>query len=520
MDVQNWRVTWQRWLGIVALTSACLLASGCHDELHVKVKTGGWVTGIWHDGEAGGARAFLGIPYAEPPVGELRFQPPQPAKHWHGNLEATAFGPSCIQNPGALSATGEYSEDCLSLNVYSPEDPDYAALPVMVFIHGGAFVAGGSSQYDGWRLAEEYGAVVVTLNYRLGALGFLSHPELDLEMGVPQSGNMALKDQQLALKWVQQNIAAFGGDPAQVTLFGESAGSMSTCVHMVAPGSQNLASRFIMQSAVCVGGLPVNTKVQSDALGEAMLQSFCGDAADPLACLRDVPASELIAWGADAGIFGAGWSPTVVAESEILPAQPVALIASGQYNHGPVIVGTNRNEWGLFQLIGASDPVEDTAGLYQYIDDTYPAALAPAVKALYAPPVDGLANAKLVELLTDQVFRCPTRGFARLVQAMGSDVWLYSFDNPPAFHAMELAYVFGNPSEALVPVLNESVRATVQGYWTQFAYLGNPNQEGLAEWPQYDAVADLSMSLQESSVVEQGLAATTCDFWDTLAAAQ
>lgn len=516
MNDESWGATWQRWLAVVALTSACLLASGCHNELHVKVKSAGWITGKWADGEEGGARAFLGVPYAQPPVGELRFQPPQPAKRWHGVLEATDFGPSCMQNPGALSASGELSEDCLTLNVYSPESPDYGSLPVMVFIHGGAFVAGGSNQYDGWRLAEEYGAVVVTLNYRLGALGFLSHPELDQEMMVPQSGNMGLKDQQLALKWVQQNIVAFGGDPDRVTLFGESAGAMSTCVHMVAPGSQQLASQFIMESAVCIGGLPVNTKAQSDAIAEAMLQTFCADASDRLACLRQVPAADLVAWGADAGIFGAGWSPTVVPESDILPAQPVQLFATGQYNMGPVIVGTNRNEWGLFQLIGAADSVADIAGFNQVVDATYPAPLADAIKVVYAPASDAEANTKLVELLTDQVFRCPARGFARLLQATGSNVWLYSFDHLPAFHAMELPYVFGNPSATLAPVLNESVRATVQGYWSGFAFNGTPNQDGLPEWPGYDAVADQNMSLAAVSSVQTGLAQTTCDFWGSL----
>ncbi|AUM13807.1 carboxylesterase/lipase family protein [Ketobacter alkanivorans] len=516
MRAENWGGTLQRWLGVVALTSACVLASGCHDELHVKVKTGGWVTGKWHGETEEGARVFLGIPYAKPPVGELRFQPPQPAERWQGALDASEFGASCMQNPGALSAVGDLSEDCLTLNVFSPESPAKGSLPVMVFIHGGAFVAGGSNQYDGWRLAEEYGAVVVSMNYRLGALGFLSHPELDQEMMASQSGNMGLKDQQLALNWVQQNIRAFGGDPDRVTLFGESAGSMSTCVHMVAPGSQELADQFILESGVCVGGLPVNTKEQSDGIAEAMLQTFCADAPDRLACLRDVPAADLMAWGADAGIFGAGWSPTVVPESEILPAQPVQLIASGQYNMGPVIVGTNRNEWGLFQLIGAGETVSDIAGFNQLVDATYPAPLAGAIKVVYAPASDQQANYKLVELLTDQVFRCPTRGFARLLQAAGSNVWLYSFDHLPAYHAMELPYVFGNPSATLAPVLNEPVREAVQGYWSGFAYNGTPNQEALPEWPQYDAVSDQNMSLAEVSSVQQGLAQTTCDFWSSL----
>ncbi|MDY6919598.1 MAG: carboxylesterase family protein [Pseudomonadota bacterium] len=282
------------WRGaaMLALSLCCLLASGCQHGLYVRVKTGGWVQGAWLDDEKGTVRTFLGIPYAEAPTGALRFRPPQPVMPWKGVLKTLTFSPSCVQPPGPLAAPGEQSEDCLTLNVYSPAGAKPGAKPVMVFIHGGAFVSGGSSQYDGARLAEDYGVVVVTLNYRLGALGFLSHPELDQELQAPQSGNLGLKDQQLALHWVQQNIVAFGGDPQQVTLFGESAGSASTCVHMVAPGSQDLAQQFIMESGVCIGGLPINSKTQSDAIGEALLQALCPEATDRLGCLRELPAAQ------------------------------------------------------------------------------------------------------------------------------------------------------------------------------------------------------------------------------------
>ena len=497
------------------LLITCVFLGGCDWGLYVKVKTGGWVEGKRHEDTSGNARVFLGIPYAKAPVGELRFMPPVPVEKWGGLLKAKEFGPSCMQTPGALSAAGELSEDCLSLNVYTPNKADDA--PVMVFIHGGAFVAGGSNQYDGWRLAQEYGAVVVTLNYRLGALGFLSHPELDLAMGAAQSGNMGLKDQQLALQWVQDNISAFGGDAGNVTVFGESAGSMSTCIQMVAPGSQDLAHKFIMQSAVCVGGLPVNTKEQSDALGGALASAFCAEAEDTLACLQSAPADALVAWGADAGIFGAGWSPTIVPESDILPASPVALIASGQYNPGPIMVGTNVREWGLFQLIGSTAPVSSIAEFHAYIDATFPAPITGAIKALYDPVVDDLANLKLIELTTDQVFRCPTRAFARLTSSLGSNVWLYSFEQGAAYHAMELAYVFGNPSETLNPVLNEPTRETIQSYWSGFAAMGTPNQDGQPEWPAYDGLSDQQMILKEASEAGFGLAQSTCDFWDSLA---
>lgn len=502
------------WGKYLVLVLACVFMSGCHD-LYVKVKTGGWVQGKWHEDSKGDARLFLGIPYAKAPVGELRFMPPQPAEPWNSLMQATEHGPSCMQNAGALSASGELSEDCLTLNIYTPDNAKN--LPVMVFIHGGAFVAGGSNQYDGARLAREYGVVLVTLNYRLGALGFLSHPLLDLAMGEPQSGNMGLKDQQLALQWVQDNIAAFGGNKDNVTVFGESAGSMSACIHMVAPGSQELADQFILQSAVCVGGLPVLTKEQSDGLGLALSSSFCADAADPLACLQQAPAEELMAWGADAGIFGAGWSPTVVPGSEILPATPVELIASGQYNQGPVIVGTNAREWGLFQMIGSSPSFETVADFFAYIDGEYPEPLAGLVKDLYNPVLDEYANFKYIEMVTDQAFRCPTRAFARLTSVMGSNVWLYSFEQGAAFHAMELAYVFGNPSETLNPVLNESARETIQSYWSGFAANGSPNQEGQPEWPDYNAVTDQHMILKEASEVGVGLAQASCDFWASIA---
>ena len=224
----------------------------------------------------------------------------------------------------------------------------------------------------------------------------------------------------------------------------------------------------------------------------------------------------MVAWGDELGIFGAGWAPTVVPKSDILPAQPLTLFASGQYNQSPVVLGTNRSEWGLFQLIGDSETVSSIAEFNGFVDTTYPAALAGPLKTLYEPASDAVANASLIQLLTDQVFRCPTRGLARLLQATGSPVWLYSFDYPPAFHAMELPYVFGKPNGLLAPELNETLRQAVQGYWTGFATQGVPGAEGLPQWPAYDAVSDQHMSLNDPTLAGQGLAQTTCDFWSSL----
>lgn len=517
-------------IGVVSCTILLGLAA-CSDDKKDKPKTNepsrntstsvevsasaGTVAGI----QDGTTRKFLGIPYAMPPVGELRFAPPQAVASWSDTLDASASGPSCIQSQGALSAPGPQSEDCLTVNVYTPEGAEPGSLPVMTFIHGGAFVAGGSVQYDGSKLSEDYNVIVVTLNYRLGALGFVSHPDLDLELGSPLSGNMGLQDQQLALQWVQDNISEFGGDPENVTLFGESAGAMSTCVHLVAPGSQELADQFIMQSGVCAGGLTISSKAEMETLSSALVDNFCADAADKLECIRSQPAEEVIAWGADNGIFGAGWSPTIIPGSTVLVDDPIALIASGQYNQGPMILGTNQFEWGLFQAVSSAESVSSVEEFNAYIDSGYPETIAPTLKVAYAPPSDELANAFLLTMVTDQTFRCPTRRLARLAQISGSNVWLYSFDDSPEqenpSHAYELPYVFNYVSAALgIDPMGKSLLASFQGYWTSFAKNGAPAADGLVAWENYDASGDQHLSITDTPAMGAGLSASACDMWD------
>ncbi|MET0341961.1 MAG: carboxylesterase family protein [Polyangiales bacterium] len=463
---------------------------------------------------SGTTRTFLGIPYAQAPVGKLRFAAPEPALAWDGVKQAVAHGPSCPQNPGALSAPGPQSEDCLSLNVYAPERA--AKLPVIVWIHGGAFVAGGSNQYDGTRLAGEGPVLVVTLNYRLGALGFFAHAGLDATRTAP-SGNDAIRDQALALRWVQRNIAAFGGDPDNVTVVGESAGSASACTHLVSPESQSLATRFVLESGSCTGGLPFGTKAKSDALGDELATALCGDAADKLACLREKPAAEVVAWGASRGLTGAGWSPIVNANDPVLPASPIALIKAGKHNRGAVLLGTNKNEWGLFLAIAPQSPVNSLATFDTQLNAQFGPASA-LIKAHYAP-TEQTANATFVKLMTDGVFRCPTRQLARLTSAQGAKVYLYSFEEGMAFHAFEIPYVFGNPSPTLAPVLVEPLRKSVQAYWRSFAADGDPNVAGEATWPTYDAATDQHLVLKAASEAGSGLASSDCDFWDKLSAA-
>ena len=457
---------------------------------------------------------FLGIPYAKPPVGELRFAPPEPVEAWKGARDATAFGLGCSQD-SILIGPIPHDEDCLTVNVFAPRDAKKSdRLPVMVFIHGGAFVGGASLQYEGQNLSEAGHLVLATMNYRLGPLGFLSHPALDATRpGNVPSGNDGIRDQQLALAWVKRNIEAFGGDPSNVTIFGESAGSMSTCLHMVSPTSRNLGRRFIMESGVCVGGLPMLDKASANALGVALGDALCPGASDVITCLRGKNADELAAWGKELGISGPGWAPSYDPNDPLMPAKPAQLIAEGDYNRGPIVVGTNKSEWGLFQA--GTGPIPSTAAFGAAVDAQF-GPIAPLVKAQYAVGSDAEANTVYIRLMTDVMFRCPTRTLARATAAHGSTVYLYSFEEGMAFHAFELSYVFG-PQFNFEPSYVESTITTMQSYWRDFARKGNPNARALPAWPTYDPVGDHHMTLKTPFQVGSGLAKSDCDFWDALA---
>jgi para-nitrobenzyl esterase len=317
---------------------------------------------------------------------------------------------------------------------------------------------------------------------------------------------------------VRDNIAAFGGNPANVTLFGESAGSMSTCIQMVTPGSRTLAKRFVMESSTCVAGLPINTKAQANAIGTGLANSVCAGATDVVACLRSASATDLIAYGASSGISGAGWAPVVNAADPFLAAKPSALIAAGNYNKGPIIVGSNLHEWGLFQAIGASPTVTTVAALGAAIDATFGPA-SPAVKAHYTA-TDATANDVFVRLMSDALFRCPARALARQTTAQGSTVHLYSFEEGAAYHAFELPYVFGNPNPTLgAPTLVESVRTLVQTGLTNFAKTGDPNAPGKNGWPKYQTSTDKNATISETPAIATGLSKADCDFWDAVNAA-
>jgi para-nitrobenzyl esterase len=459
---------------------------------------------------------YLGVPFGAPPVGELRFAPPKPAASWSGVRDATAFGASCIQKPPALLPEGvTESEDCLFLNVYTPQKAPARRLPVMVFIHGGAGIQGTGAQYGGQDLSERGPAVVVTLNYRLGPFGFLALSELDAQRPGAPSGTDAVRDQQLALRWVKDNIARFNGDPNDVTLFGESAGGVSTCIQLVSPASRGLAQRFILESGTCVSppGV-VYTRERALHIGTLLAEGLCAGQ-EPVACLRAADAETLATWTpSDPSLtqLGASFGVTVDGPDGVLPDLPKNLVQSGNYDRtAPIIVGTNKREWGL---LDSYTPIPSLAYLSIAIDTTY-GEFAPQVKALYPAASDAEAQGAFDDLFTDLLFRCPARDFARGVAAHGSKLFMYSYEVGRGYHTDELLALFsvaGFGPGATVP--SPEFRSTMQGYWTSFASSGTPRVSGSLAWPQYDAETEKYLVLAEPALgTGEHLQRAQCDFW-------
>jgi para-nitrobenzyl esterase len=475
-------------------------------------------TGSVEGKRVGATREFLGIPYAEPPIGDLRFAPPQPIAAWSPIRAAIAYGPACPQPASALSSPTPSNENCLYMNVYAPEATD-KLLPVMVYIHGGAFMRGSADQVDGRWLSEAGPVVVVTFNYRLGPLGFLAHSALDAARGSTPSGNDGIRDQQLALQFVRDNAAAFGGDPENITVFGESAGSVSTCVHFVSPGSRGLAKRYIMESGACVGGgYGVVSQASAAALSAQLAAALCPDAADVLSCLRQQSPAALVQWQSTQTVFGANWHPSVDGAGGVLPETPEELLADPAFKALPAIIGTNQNEWGLFETVGLFQGlpyslITSTAALDSAIDQQFGSG-AQLVERQYMPDSDAQANAAYTRLITDLEFRCPARTLARLASAKNSLVYLYSFQQGSAVHAAELPYVFGSDPSTAMPALLPLTNA-MQSYWTQFATTGNPNGGSVPTWPPYNSAAGAELTLVDPPYASDDLAESDCDFWDT-----
>lgn len=467
---------------------------------------------------------YLGIPYAKSTAGARRFMPPEPASGWSGVRQATEFGAACSQNPD-VSFASSLSEDCLYLNVYTPAAALSEPLPVMVFIHGGGYVTGSANMYSGQGLSELGRVVVVTLNYRLGVLAFFAHPDLDRERGNAPSGSDGIRDQQTALQWVHDNIASFGGDSNNVTLFGESAGSAAVSVHLVSPASRGLVHRFIMESGTSTKGpsngiAPVSRETRY-ALTRLLANDLCPNATDVMACLRKLPVDSLLQWqppsGSDPALLGAMFVPVIEGPGGVLPDDPETLIKSGKYNSGEILIGTNKYEYGLFQSLN-SDTVDSLEQMQSKVKERF-GAITDDLMKLYAP-AGADPNKAYVTLMTDTIFRCATRRQARLAQAQGLPVYLYSFEAGDAQHANDIVYVFGPNSladGAVAPfsfVFPASLVDAIQRYWINFAYRGDPNGPQLHNWPRYNPTDDQHVVLADPVSVGSGLQRQACDYWD------
>ena len=528
--MQRWRpwfmrLTLSMLLGAAMVAPAGPAAAG-DDSI---VRTSGGLVG----GTVGATvRTFLGIPFAAPPVGDLRWRPPQPAASWSGIRPATSFGSACAQAPGVFAANaqqGSTSEDCLYLNVYTPNskrhDPD---LPVMVWIHGGGFTEGSASQYDASVLAAKGRAVIVTINYRLGPFGFLSLPGLSAEERDQSSGNYGIQDQQAALRWVRRNIARFGGSPRNVTIFGESAGGLSVCANLASPTADDLFARAITESGPCAATLP--TLASAQAAGAAVATGLgCADATTQVSCMRGVAVSSLLS---AAGAF----RPNV--DGSVLAQQIPAAIASGQFNRVPVMEGSNHDEYRLFvalqfDLAGFPPGHPILADQYAGLVQATFGGVAPKVLAEY--PLSSFASPSIAwsTVLTDSAFVCPARTADALLSAQ-VPTFAYEFNdaNAPefivtdpfmplgAFHASELPYIFQPTNTAgfftpgQLALSDQMIR-----YWTRFADEGDPNGFATLPWPRYESARDQFQSLAPggTTTITTFAADHRCAFWSSLA---
>ncbi|MCE9651117.1 MAG: carboxylesterase family protein [Parvibaculum sp.] len=482
------------------------------DSKIVSVETGE-LQGVRGDG----LTAFKGIPYAAAPVGALRWRAPQPAAHWQGVRPANAYGDDCMQNRfifDSAPSSQSMSEDCLFLNVWTPS-PDAGKRPVMVWIHGGALITGSGSApvFNGSAFARK-GVVLVTINYRVGRFGFFAHPALTHENPQGPLGNYGLMDQIAALKWVQANIAAFGGDSANVTIFGESAGGSSVNNLMTSPASAGLFAKAIVESG---GGRERTPWIhdghpEAGPSGEAAGMNFVKSLdvkADDATALRAIPAKDVLGglqfWTDDPKT----WTGAMV-DGTILPKPAMATFAEGGQHKVPYIIGANSLEMGIplarsflekgvkKKLAQMGDKGRELLGLY---------GVRPRAGGKDGGEMKfGKAGA---EIASDAAFVEPARSFASFAAKAGQPAFLYQFgyvaeekrgDLDGALHASEVPYVFN--TLALVPrddysKADEAVAEKMQNYWVNFAKTGNPNGEGLTPWPAYSPSDDVLLSFSD-----------------------
>jgi len=523
-------ITLATYLRMVWLIVAAAVLSGCQgndaDEAAqpgIEILTD---KGLVRGTIRGSTRVFLGIPYAAPPLGASRWRAPGPMVEWTGVRDVSVPGPSCMQKGGGR--VGPVSEDCLLINVWTPNQGREKPLPVFVWIHGGGFEVGSSynPMLDGQKLSEAGNIVVVSLNYRLGLLGFLAAAELSAESPSNSSGAYGFLDQLAALEWVRRNIASFSGDPSNVTLGGNSAGAMSVCYHLVSDGSRGLFQRAIMQSGSCTRPTP-DLDDYAKQSAKAIAKVGCAGDVATVSCLREQDAQRLMDAFAMENAYPGGdlfqpadaiWELPPTVDHEFLDQPVVRSMASGDMAKVPVIIGANEDEGGFF-IYGQPVP-DDTQGYSDALNRRYGLRAQEVLEQYpledFASPVQALA-----EVLGDELFLCPTLHTAQYLQQAGSDVFLYKFERPPdnlgdpwstAFHTSEIPFVFGN--EHFFTELGQAdleYSAKVMPHWLRFIVTGDPNSDDAMRWPAYESGS--YMVFAEPMRVDDNFGGRNCAFW-------
>lgn len=464
------------------LAAAAVLLCSCTGGTPGKVKVeGGWIQGT----VAEGMSVYKGIPFAAPPVGELRWKAPQPVIPWDGVRDANEFAPGPIQGRAPSDA---YSEDCLYLNLWSPAESPKDKLPVLVWIYGGGFAGGSAAGFDGEPLARR-GIILVTINYRVGWLGYLAHPELTAENPQGVSGNYGILDQIAALKWIQNNIDKFGGDPDKVTIFGESAGGISVSMLCASPLAKGLFRGAISESGGSFGpyratsypGENMKTLEIAEADGVSYAESLGAST------LEELRALDVTAFMRPGPMTGGAWP---IIDGYVIPDDQYKLYEEGRYNNVDILVGYNSDEGASFSR--ERDPQKHIASVEERFGPF-------AGKLLEAYPVGESTVPKSArDLMRDAAFGWHTWAWARLqAEKGGSNVFLYYFDQHPEYpedspmygngspHGQEVSYVFQNV-EPKIPGDKELSEA-MGDYWANFTKYGDPNGEGLPVWPQFTA---------------------------------
>ncbi|MFI1760804.1 carboxylesterase/lipase family protein [Streptomyces sp. NPDC020800] len=469
----------------------------------------------------GRAEEFLGVPYAAPPVGGLRFRPPQQPARWSGTRDATRQAPACLQfSPLGLLDPDNVSEDCLYLDVYRPRQARPGdRLPVLFWIHGGGYSQGTGTQFGGRTMADLTKSVVVSINYRLGQLGYLAAPELTRDNALG-SGSYGLMDQVAALKWTRTNIAAFGGDPADITLWGQSAGSGSVCAMLTSPRTTGLFSRAILQSGPCTLLRAPDSAQAADEARAFSEAAGCPDPATRADCLREAPAADLVSAARTHPTSGPAFG------DGLLPAQPSEAIAAGTWNRVPILIGSNRAESRFFVALTqphltAQEYTDQITSLYgqaaQQVLARYPVADHPT-------PYDALSA-----VLTDSTFACQTLSTSRTF-ASQVPTYVYEFDDPqsPTLHGAQVPGVdMANAHSAELAYLHDFTMADrpltaeqttladdMKRRWAAFARTGAPDVPGEIRWPATGGRHTiLTLSPQHTHTSTTFAADHQCDFW-------